>query len=144
MKKIWKKEASLEFLRSFSENTMVEHLGIVFIEVGNDFLIAEMPVDKRTHQPFGLLHGGASVALAETIGSMAGNLTVGTDRYCVGLEINANHVRPVKKGIVRGIARPLALGRTIQVWEIQISNENNKLVCIARLTLAVRELQTEL
>ena len=101
-------------------------------------------MDKKTHQPFGLLHGGASAALAETIGSMAGNLAVSSDRYCVGLEINANHVRPVRTGVVRGVAKPLALGRTIHVWDIQISNENDKLVCVARLTLAVRQERAEL
>lgn len=139
MKNIWKKEVSFELLEHLSRNTMVEHLGIKFTEIGNDFLQAEMLVNKNTHQPFGLLHGGASAALAETIGSMAGNLAVSSDRYCVGLEINANHVRPVSTGVVRGIAMPLALGRTIQVWDIKIYNEKEKLVCVARLTLAVRE-----
>ena len=138
MKNIWKKEASFELLENLSHATLVEHLGIKFTEIGNDFLQAEMVVDKNTHQPFGLLHGGASAALAETIGSMAGNLAVSADRYCVGLEINANHVRPVRSGVVRGIAKPLALGRTIHVWDIKIYNENEKLVCVARLTLAVR------
>lgn len=137
---MWKKkEPSLELLKELSRNTMVEHLGIEFSEIGDDYLVAVMEVNHATHQPFGLLHGGASVALAETVGSMAGNLSVDESRYCVGLEINANHVRPVKSGSVEATARPLALGRTTQVWDIRIVNGNGKLVCVSRLTLAVRK-----
>lgn len=137
---MWKKKKpSLELLQELSRDTMVEHLGIKFSEIGDDYLIATMEVNHATHQPFGLLHGGASVALAETVGSMAGNLSVDESRYCVGLEINANHVRPVKSGSVEATARPLALGRTTQVWDIRIVNGDGKLVCISRLTLAVRK-----
>ncbi|MEE4240957.1 MAG: hotdog fold thioesterase [Desulfopila sp.] len=139
MKKIWRKEASLEKLNLLSNNTMVKYLGIEFTELGEDFLVATMTVDSRTHQPFGLLHGGASVALAESVASMAGNLAVDDSRYCVGLEINANHVRPIRSGQVTATARPLALGRTTQVWDIKIVNDSGKLICVSRLTLAVRE-----
>lgn len=141
MKPIWRKNASLNQLHQLSANTMVEHTGIEFTEIGDDYLRATMPVDSRTHQPFGLLHGGASVVLAETVGSMAGNLVIDESQYCVGLEINANHVRPVKKGLVEAEAKPLALGRTTQVWDIRIKNDQNKLVCVARLTLAVRKIK---
>jgi 1,4-dihydroxy-2-naphthoyl-CoA hydrolase len=139
MKKIWRKEVSLQKLNILSSNTLVKHLGIEFTELGEDFLVATMKVDNRTHQPFGLLHGGASVVLAESVASMAGNMAVDDSRYCVGLEINANHVRPVRNGWVTATAKPLALGRTTQVWDIQIVNDSGKLVCVSRLTLAVRE-----
>lgn len=116
---------------------MVDHLGIEFLEVGDDYVKARMPVDRRTIQPFGLLHGGASVALAETLGSVAANLCVDREKkMCVGLEINANHLRPVTNGFVYGVARPVHVGDTTQVWEIRILNEQDKLVCISRLTLA--------
>ncbi len=137
---IWRKEGTLELLAQFSKNTLEEHLGIEFIEIGPDYLRATMPVDNRTHQPMGLLHGGASAALAETIGSMAANLAVDKSKYCVGLEINANHVRPVTKGLVTGTARPIALGRTIQVWDIRIEDDKGKLICISRLTMAVKKI----
>ncbi len=139
MKKIWRREVSLQKLNALSNNTLVKYLGIEFTELGEDFLVATMEVNSRTHQPFGLLHGGASVALAESVASMAGNMAVDDSCYCVGLEINANHVRPVRNGQVTATARPLALGRTIQVWDIQIVNDAGKLVCVSRLTLAVRE-----
>ena len=129
---------SLEALNQLCQGNLAEHLGIVFTAVGDDWLQATMPVDKRTHQPFGLLHGGASVALAETIGSCAGNLCVDQAKYyCVGLDINANHLRAVRSGVVTGTARAIHVGRTTQVWEIRIENEAGKLVCISRLTLAV-------
>ena len=138
IKSMWKKkELNLELLKELSRNTMVEHLGIEFSEIGDDYLVAVMKVNHATPQPLGLLHGGASVALAETVGSMAGTLAVDESRYCVGLEINANHVRPVKIGTVEATARPLALGRTTQVWDIRIVNGDGKLVCVSRLTLAV-------
>lgn len=141
MKGMWKKkDSNLGLLKELSRNTMVEHLGIEFSEIGDDYLVAVMKVNRFTHQPLGLLHGGASVALAETVGSMAGNLTVDESRYCVGIEINANHVRPVKSGTVEATARPLALGRNTQVWDIRIVNGDGKLVCVSRLTLAVRKL----
>jgi uncharacterized protein (TIGR00369 family) len=112
-------------------------LGIVFTEIGPDYLRGTMPVDERTRQPYGLLHGGASVLLAETLGSSAGGLCTPADRICVGVEINANHVRAVREGLVTGTARPLHLGSRIQVWEIRIEDEKGRLACISRLTLAV-------
>ena len=139
MKKIWRREVSLQKLNVLCNNTLVKYLGMEFTELGEDFLVATMEVNSRTHQPFGLLHGGASVALAESVASMAGNMAVDDSRYCVGLEINANHVRPVRNGQIKATARPLALGRTTQVWDIQIVNDAGKLVCVSRLTLAVRE-----
>ena len=124
--------------------TMIDHLGIEFLEVGGDYIKARMPVDHRTIQPFGLLHGGASVALAETLGSVAANLCVDREKkMCVGLEINANHTRPVTNGFVYGIARPIHIGVSTQVWEIRIQNEQEKLVCISRLTLAVLDKRAE-
>lgn len=117
--------------------TLIHALGIEFIEAGDDWVKGRMPVDHRTYQPFGVLHGGASVALAETLASWAGTCAVGADQVCVGMEINANHVRPVSEGWVYGVARPEALGRTSQVWSIRITTEADKLVCISRMTLAV-------
>ncbi len=126
-----------EILNSFNKNTLAETLGIEITEVGANFLRGRMPVDARTHQPFGLLHGGASVALAETLGSCAGHLTLTDERMVVGLEINANHVRAAKSGYVYGTARPLHIGARTQVWEIKIVDETGALVCISRITLAV-------
>ena len=123
---------------------MIEHLGIEFLEVGDDYIKARMPVDHRTIQPFGLLHGGASVALAETLGSVAANLCVDREKkMCVGLEINANHIRPVTNGFVYGIARPIHIGASTQLWEIRIHNEQEKLVCVSRLTMAVLDKQAQ-
>ena len=117
---------------------MVGHLGIVITEAGDDWLRGTMPVDARTVQPYGILHGGASVALAETLGSVAGNLCVDTSKeMVVGLEINANHVRAMRGGRVTGTARALHVGRSTQLWEIRIENDEGKLVCVSRLTLAV-------
>lgn len=128
----------LAAINAHAHNSLVAHLGIELTEVGEDWLRGTMPVDARTHQPFGILHGGASVALAETLGSMAGNLTVDTSKeMVVGVEINANHLRAVREGVVTGTARPLHVGRTTQVWEIRIENEQGKLVCVSRITLAV-------
>jgi 1,4-dihydroxy-2-naphthoyl-CoA hydrolase len=134
---IWKQALTLEQLNRFNQNTMLGAIGIVFTQIGEDFLRASMPVDARTHQPFGLLHGGASAALAETLGSTGGMMMVGPDQAVVGIEINANHLRGVKSGIVIGTARSLHLGRSTQVWEIRIEDEDQRLVCISRLTLAV-------
>lgn len=136
---IWKHAIDDEQLDAVGRGCMVEHLGIRMVEVGDDFLRATMPVDARTRQPYGLLHGGASVALAETLGSMAGLLVLDPARneIVVGLDINANHLRAKTDGIVTGTARPLHIGRTTQVWEIRIEDEAGKLVCISRLTLAV-------
>lgn len=129
---------SLPMLNRLSQGTLIDHLGIVFTAAGEDWLQATMPVDERTRQPYGLLHGGASVVLAETLGSSAGNLCVDpVEQVCVGLEINANHLRAARSGVVTGTARALHIGRTTQVWEIRIDNEAGKPVCISRLTLAV-------
>ncbi len=118
--------------------TLIEHLGIVITEAGDDWLRATMPVDARTKQPFGLLHGGASVVLAETLGSMAGGYCVDpATQMVVGLEINANHLRAVREGTVTGTARALHVGRSTQVWEIRIEDEAGRPVCVSRLTLAV-------
>ena len=119
---------------------MVDHLGIEITELGPDFLKGTMPVDHRTVQPMRILHGGASVALAETLGSLAANLVVDSSKkYCVGLDINANHIRAAKNGIVTGKAKPLHLGGSTQVWQIEIVDENGRLVCMSRLTMAVLE-----
>ncbi|MDR3387147.1 MAG: hotdog fold thioesterase [Rudaea sp.] len=135
---LWKQDASLERINAGSRNTLCDALGIVITEIGDDYVRGTMPVDARTHQPFGLLHGGASVALAETLGSLAGNLCLGTDtEVAVGLDINANHVRAVTSGSVTGTARALHIGRATQVWEIRIEDIAQRLVCISRLTLAV-------
>jgi 1,4-dihydroxy-2-naphthoyl-CoA hydrolase len=125
-------------LQPLSDNTMGQHLGMEFTEVGEDFLKGRMPVDHRTRQPYGLLHGGASVALAETLGSVASAFVVDRGQYnAVGLEINANHLRGVREGFVTGIARPLHLGKTTHVWDIRIYDEKDKLVCVSRLTVAI-------
>ncbi|MEP1782534.1 hotdog fold thioesterase, partial [Reichenbachiella sp.] len=116
---------TLEGINAFSKDSMVDHIGIEFTEIGEDYLKATMPVDERTIQPLKLLHGGASVALAETLGSVAATMTVNPEeKYCVGLEINANHIKSAKSGKVEGIARPLHLGKKTQVWEIKISNSD--------------------
>jgi 1,4-dihydroxy-2-naphthoyl-CoA hydrolase len=129
---------NLAALNAYAKDSLVGHLGIVITEAGDDWLRGTMPVDARTRQPFGLLHGGASVALAETLGSMAGGLCVDSAKEAVvGLEINANHLRAVREGVVTGTARALHIGRSTQVWEIRIENEAGKLVCVSRLTLAV-------
>lgn len=135
---IWKQTADLETINALNANSMVEHLGMRITEVGDDYLRGTMPVDARTKQPFGLLHGGASVALAESLGSLGGTMCLdATKEMAVGLDINANHVRAITEGVVTGTARPLHLGRSTQVWEIRIEDERGKLVCISRLTLAV-------
>jgi 1,4-dihydroxy-2-naphthoyl-CoA hydrolase len=135
---IWHKPLTIEEVQQRGKGTMVEHIGIIITELGNDFLKGTMPVDHRTVQPMGILHGGASVALAETLGSLAANLVVDSEKnYCVGLDINANHIRAARKGKVTGIAKPLHLGSSTQVWSIEIVDEDNRLVCISRLTMAI-------
>ena len=135
---IWSVQATLESLNQVARNSMVEHIGIEFLEIGDDYIKARMPVDHRTVQPMGLLHGGASVTLAETLGSMAAYLCVGaSQKTCVGLDINANHIRSATSGFVYGIVRPIHIGGSTQVWEIRITNEQDKLVCISRITMAV-------
>lgn len=134
---VFRRPSSLEQLNASSRNTAMEPLGIVFTEIGPDYLRATMPVDARTHQPYGLLHGGASVLLAETLGSSAGMMAVDEGQGVVGIEINANHLRGVRTGTVTGTARPLHIGARTQVWEIRIEDESARLVCISRLTVAV-------
>ena len=135
---IWQHTPSLNTLNQMSAKTAVEHLGIEFTEVGDDYLAASMPVDERTRQPMGLLHGGASVLLAETLGSVASTLCIDFPRQqAVGLEINANHLRPVRAGTVTGVVRAIRIGRRNHIWEIRISDEEQRLVCISRLTMAV-------
>lgn len=129
---------SLTQLNNTKLQSMVTHLGIEFTGIGDDFLEATMPVDHRTIQPMGLLHGGANVALAETLGSVATSLTVDLEKQTVvGLEINANHLKSVRSGKVKGIAKPIHIGKSTQVWEIKIFNESEQLCCISRLTMAI-------
>lgn len=139
MSSIWfKKDLSLADLDALNKGSMGEHIGIEWLEIGEDFLSARMPVDHRTQQPFGLLHGGASVALAETLGSVGAAMVVDIKKfYCVGLEINANHVRSARRGFVKGITRPIHIGATTHVWDIRIYDEREKLVCVSRITMAV-------
>lgn len=135
---IWFRPYTLDEIQSYSRGSMVEHLDLRFTEIGPDYLRGTLPVDGRTTQPFGLLHGGASVVLAETLGSVAASHCVDLERFhCVGLEINANHVRAARSGRVTGTARPVHLGRRSQVWEVRIEDEAGKLTCISRLTVSV-------
>lgn len=135
---IWNYNIAISELNNFSQNTMLSHLDIEFTEMGEDFLSARMPVDHRTHQPDGVLHGGASVALAETLGSVAANLCVDRNfRICVGLSINANHVKSVRDGYVIGTAKPIHLGSSTHIWEIRITDPKGSLICISRLTMAI-------
>ena len=127
-------------LQEISKNTMVEHLGIEFLEIGQNFISAKMPVDHRTIQPMGLLHGGASIVLAETLGSVASSILVDKNKFhCVGLEINANHIKSARNGYVTGKAIPIHIGKKTHVWDIRIINENEDLVCVSRLTVAIIE-----
>ena len=141
---IWfDKNITIEKIRPLGNNTMSEHIGIEFMELGKDFITARMPVDHRTNQPYGLLHGGASCVLAETLGSIASYLIVDpTQFYCVGIEINANHIRSAREGFVYGVCSPLHLGGFTHVWDIRISNEEKKLICISRLTVAIMKNRT--
>ena len=137
---IWRTPTSVEQLQAHSRNTLAETIGIRVTEVGPDFVRATMPVAPRTHQPMGVLHGGASVALAETVGSLAATLCVDQALYvCLGQEINANHLRPVSSGTVTATARPYHIGKRSHVWSIEIRDEEEKLVCVSRLTIAVVE-----
>jgi 1,4-dihydroxy-2-naphthoyl-CoA hydrolase len=136
-KPVWKTVVTLDQIRERSKDTLMEHLGIEYLEIGDDFLKARMPVDHRTKQTAGILHGGASAALAETLGSIAAGLCVDREKKrIVGLEINANHIRPVKHGFVTGVTTPIHIGNTTQIWEIRISNDEGKLTCVSRLTVA--------
>ena len=132
------KNVSVEDLEPLGKGTMTEHLGFEWVEIGNNFLKAKMPVDQRTQQPHGLLHGGASCVLAETVGSIASYLVIDpAEFYCVGIEINANHIRSAKEGFVYGTCSPLHIGSSTHVWDIRITNEEGKLICISRLTVAI-------
>jgi 1,4-dihydroxy-2-naphthoyl-CoA hydrolase len=134
---IWKRTATVESLTAFSTNTATEHLGIEFLEVGDDFITARVPVDKRTCQPYGLLHGGVSVVLAETLGSCAAACATPEGTRVVGLDINANHLRGATSGWVTGVARPVHMGRTTHVWQIDMSDDAGRLTCVSRITMAI-------
>ena len=141
---IWKTQITPEAVIQSSKNTLIEHLNITITEIGDDYIHGTMPVDHRTHQPAGILHGGASVVLAESLASIAGSHCIDPKRFfCVGLEINCNHIRQVKQGFVTGTARPVHIGRMTQVWEIRITDEREKLVAISRITLANIEKREE-
>lgn len=137
---IWNRELNLESLNRTSHHTLVEHLRIRFTAIEDEALAATMPVTSETKQPYGMLHGGASLVLAETLGSVAANLCVQKNQFCVGLEINGNHVRAVRDGIVTGRATPIHIGRQTQVWSVAIKDEQERLVCSSRITLMVKEL----
>jgi uncharacterized protein (TIGR00369 family) len=135
--RIWKQEISVAMLTAANKNTAATYLGIEFVEVGDDFIRARVPVDHRTIQPYGLLHGGVSVVLAETLGSCGAALSNPAGFRTVGLDINANHIRGVTSGWVTGTARPVHLGRTTQVWQIDLCNDAGELTCVSRITMAV-------
>ncbi len=134
---IWQKPISLDLIAAHSVDTAVERLGIEFVEIGDDFLRARVPVDKRTVQPFGLLHGGVSVTLAETLGSMGAYYSSPEGHQAVGLDINANHLRSATQGWVTGTARPVHRGRTTQVWQIDMCNDAGDMTCVSRITMAI-------
>ncbi len=135
---IWFKEFTPHDLNKRSENTLADFLGIQFTEVGYDFLKATMPANARTKQPLGIVHGGANVVLAETIASTGANAIIDIEHfYCVGLEINANHIRPVSDGLITGVARAIHIGRTTQVWHIDLYNDAGKQTCVSRMTASV-------
>lgn len=134
---IWQKPISIEFLTENARDTAISHLGIEFIEIGDDFLRARVPVDRRTVQPFGLLHGGVSVLLAETLGSVGAMYASPEGHRAVGLDINANHLRAATAGWVTGTARPIHRGRTTQVWQIEMADDAGNLICISRITMAM-------
>ncbi|MCF8153105.1 MAG: hotdog fold thioesterase [Rhodoferax sp.] len=135
--RIWTKPISVESITALSAGCAVSHLGMEFLEVGDDFIRGRVPVDERTRQPYGLLHGGVSVALAETLGSVAAGHVVAEGHTVVGLDINANHLKSARSGWVTGIARPVHIGRSTQVWHIDMRNDDGELVCVSRLTMAV-------
>ncbi|MDE2139463.1 MAG: hotdog fold thioesterase [Gammaproteobacteria bacterium] len=140
---IWLNPITVDDLNKYQQQSLVTHLGIRYTEVGEDYLKATMPVDARTKQPAGILHGGASATLAETLGSTGANLVVDRSKtLCVGLELNCNHIRAMREGQVTGTARPLHIGRTTQVWEISITDDQERLVCVSRITMAVLDRST--
>ncbi|WP_419420851.1 hotdog fold thioesterase [Legionella sp. D16C41] len=135
---IWFKPITIEYIQQRNQNTLADFLGIQFTEIGDDFLTATMPANERTKQPIGIIHGGANVVLAETLASVAANSVIDLSKfYCVGLEINANHLRAISKGLVTGTTRPIHIGRTTQVWQIDIYNEEGKRSCVSRMTASV-------
>jgi uncharacterized protein (TIGR00369 family) len=134
---LWKQPVTPETLTALCRNTAVERLGIEFLEVGDDFIKARVPVDARTCQPYGILHGGVAVVLAETLGSCAAVACLPEGFRAVGLEINANHLKATTSGWVTGVARPVHLGRTTQVWQVELRNDSGALTCVSRLTMAV-------
>lgn len=137
---IWKKSIHTDSVNTAYQGTLMGSLGIKITAIENDGIVGTMPVDERTFQPMRLLHGGASVALAETLGSLGAHLAVDNNKTCVGLEINANHVKSATSGFVTGKAKPLHMGRSTQVWETRITNESGELICISRLTVAVKDI----
>ncbi len=135
---IWKVNPGLDALNNFNKNTLVSNLGIEFTEIGEDYIIARMPVDQRTFQPLGLLHGGASVVLSESIGSMASWMILGDPKKSVvGIEVNANHLKSVKEGFVYGRTKPIKVGKKLHIWQTEIFDDNTDLICISRLTVMV-------
>ena len=135
---IWSKAYSVEELNGRPKGHIGELIGIEFTEIGADFISARMPVNEKTHQPYGILHGGASVVLAESLGSVASNMIIDSDKYIgVGLEVNANHLRPVKSGFVTGICKPIHIGGKTHVWDIRLYDDRGKMNCISRLTVAI-------
>jgi len=135
---IWHRVYTLDEAKGIIAGTMIEHIGIEITEIGEDFLKGTMPVDHRTVQPMRILHGGASVTLAETLGSLAATMVIDNEKnFCVGLDINANHIRAAKAGFVTGVAKPIHLGSSTQVWNIEITDNEGRLVCISRLTMAI-------
>jgi len=137
---IWfNKQLKISDFSFWNKATMAEHIGVEYTELGEDYLIGRMPVDHRTHQPYGLLHGGASAVLAETLGSICSALVIDHDKFIsLGIEINANHIRGVKEGFVYGTCRPVNLGSTIHVWDIRITDDQGRLTCVSRLTVAIK------
>lgn len=135
--RLWKRPATPQDLQERHVDTIVRHVGIEFLEVGDDYLVARMPVDSRTRQPAGILHGGASVVLAETLGSVAAVLCLPEGQHAVGLDINANHIRAMREGWVIGRVTPVHVGRTTHVWQIEIRDEQQRLVCTSRITMAI-------
>ena len=135
--RIWKRPISVELLTDSNANSAVTHLGIEFLEVGDDFIRARVPVNERTRQPYGLLHGGVSVVLAETLGSCGAAFSAPEGQRTVGLDINANHLKGTSSGWVTGITRPVHIGRSTQVWQIELSNDTGELTCVSRITMAM-------
>jgi 1,4-dihydroxy-2-naphthoyl-CoA hydrolase len=137
--KIWKRNVTVDLLNESGRHTLGETLGIEFTGIGEDYIKARMPVNERTRQPYGLLHGGASVSLAESLGSLASVLCLAPedDRWCVGIEINANHIRSCREGFVTGTVKPIHIGRSLHVWDIRIEDEESRTVCVSRLTVSV-------